>query len=43
LLVLDKIERQQYRVLHRRPVIGKVERARLLLSTLVRAAFTKAA
>jgi squalene synthase HpnC len=43
LLVLDKIERQQYRVLHRRPAIGKVERARLLVSTLIRAAFTKAA
>ena len=43
MLVLDKIERQQYRVLHRRPAIGKVERARLLVSTLFRAAFTKAA
>jgi squalene synthase HpnC len=43
MLVLDKIERQQYRVLHQRPAVGKVERARLLLSTLIRAAFTKAA
>jgi squalene synthase HpnC len=43
MLVLDKIERQQYRVLHRRPEVGKVERVRLLVSTLVRAALTKAA
>ena len=27
---LDKIERQQYRVLHNRPAIGKLERVRLL-------------
>ena len=43
MLVLDKIERQQYRVLHNRPAVGKLERARLLLSTLARAAFHKAA
>jgi phytoene/squalene synthetase len=43
MLVLDKIERQQYRVLHRRPAVGKVERVRLLVSTLFRAALTKAA
>ncbi|HYP07099.1 MAG TPA: squalene synthase HpnC [Bryobacteraceae bacterium] len=43
MLVLDKIERQDYRVLRRRPAVGKVERVRLLVSTLVRAAFTKAA
>lgn len=43
MLVLNKIEQQQYRVLHSRPSIGKVERVRLLLSTLVRTAFTKAA
>jgi squalene synthase HpnC len=43
LLVLDKIERQQYRVLHNRPAIGKLERVRLLIATLARAAFTRAA
>ena len=43
LLVLDKIERQHYRVLHNRPAIGKLERVRLLMSTLARAAFSKAA
>jgi len=43
LLVLEKIERQQYRVLHNRPAIGKLERVRLLMSTLARAAFSKAA
>jgi squalene synthase HpnC len=43
MLVLDKIERQQYKVLHQRPSVRKVERVRLLLSTLMRAAFTKAA
>ena len=41
LLVLDKIERQEYRVLHNRPAIGKLERVRLLLATLARAAFTR--
>ena len=43
LLVLDKIERQDYRVLHNRPAIGKLERVRLLIATLARAAFSKAA
>jgi squalene synthase HpnC len=43
MLVLDKIERQQYKVLHERPAVKKVERVRLLLSTLIRAAFAKAA
>jgi squalene synthase HpnC len=36
LYILTKIERQNYDVLTRRPVIGKVERARLLVSTLAR-------
>ena len=36
LLVLDKIERRNYRVLHDRPAIGKVERAGLLLGSLAR-------
>ena len=39
LLILDKIERQQYVVLHNRPAIGKLERVRLLVATLARAAF----
>jgi squalene synthase HpnC len=43
MLVLDKIERREYRVLHNRPAVGKLERARLLLATLARAAFHKAA
>ena len=43
MLVLDKIERQDYRVLHNRPAIGKFERVRLLIATLARAAFSKAA
>ena len=43
LLVLDKIQRQDYRVLHNRPAIGKLERVRLLLATLARAAFSRAA
>jgi squalene synthase HpnC len=43
LLILDKIERQQYLVLHNRPAIGKLERVRLLVATLARAAFTRAA
>lgn len=41
--VLDKIEQQGYDVLSRRPKIGKVERVMLLLGTLARVAFTKAA
>lgn len=43
LLVLDKIERQRYRVLHERPKIGKMERVRLLLGTLARVALGRAA
>jgi squalene synthase HpnC len=43
MLVLDKIERQSYRVLHNRPAVGKLERIRLLVATLARAAFYKAA
>ncbi|MEJ7606859.1 MAG: squalene synthase HpnC [Bryobacteraceae bacterium] len=36
--VLEKIEQQGYRVLHRRPVIGKLERLGLLLGSLARVA-----
>jgi squalene synthase HpnC len=43
MLVLDKIERQDYNVLAARPHITRAERARLLLSTLVRVALSKAA
>jgi squalene synthase HpnC len=43
LLVLDKIEQQHYKVLHNRPAIGKVERARLLIGSLARVMFTRAA
>jgi squalene synthase HpnC len=43
LRVLDKIERQNYRVLHSRPAIGKVERITLLLGTLARVLFARAA
>ncbi|MCP5117206.1 MAG: squalene synthase HpnC, partial [bacterium] len=38
LRVLDKIERQGYDVLCRRPVVGKVDRVRLLVSSLIRVA-----
>ena len=41
--VLDKIERLEYRTLLRRPAIGKVERAGLLLRSLLRLAGPKAA
>src|SRR5580693_1925473 len=41
--VLDKIERQGYDVLSRRPKISKVERASLLIGTLARVAFKRAA
>ena len=37
--ILDKIEKQDYDVLSRRPSISKVERVRLLLGALVRVAF----
>lgn len=41
--VLDKIERQGYDVLSRRPKISKVERASLLIGTLARVALKRAA
>jgi len=43
MMVLDKIEQQHYLVLGRRPAISKVERIRLLLSSLIRVIFLKAA
>jgi hypothetical protein len=43
LRILDKIEAMNYRVLHRRPAISKVERAGLLVSSLCRTAFRWAA
>jgi squalene synthase HpnC len=43
LRVLDKIERQGYDVLRTRPAIGKLERARLLIASLVRLAVPRAA
>ena len=42
LLVLDKIERQDYDVLRARPVISKFERVRLLLGSLARLASPRA-
>jgi squalene synthase HpnC len=39
--ILDKIERQGYDVLSRRPSISKAERVGLLLATLARAAFAQ--
>jgi squalene synthase HpnC len=41
--VLDKIEQQGYDVLSRRPKISKVERVSLLIGTLARMAFQRAA
>jgi squalene synthase HpnC len=41
--VLDKIEQQGYDVLSRRPKISKVERVSLLIGTLARVAFKRAA
>ena len=41
--VLDKIEKQNYDVLSRRPSISKLERVGLLLGTLARVAFARAA
>jgi squalene synthase HpnC len=41
--VLDKIEQQNYDVLSRRPKISKIERVGLLMSTLARMAFKRAA
>jgi squalene synthase HpnC len=43
LCILDKIERQDYDVLTSRPAISKVDRARLLLATLMRWSFLRAA
>ena len=43
LKVLEKIERQDYNVLHARPAISKVERVQLLLGALTRRAFFRAA
>jgi squalene synthase HpnC len=43
LKILEKIERQNYNVFERRPSISKSERAWLLLATLARAAFSRAA
>jgi squalene synthase HpnC len=42
LRVLDKIERQDYDVLSRRPHISKAERVRLLVASLARLAFSRA-
>jgi phytoene/squalene synthetase len=41
--VLDKIEGRNYSVLHTRPAIGKVERAGLLLASVLRAAIRRRA
>jgi phytoene/squalene synthetase len=41
--VLEKIEKQGYDVLSARPAISKAERVRLLISSLARVAFTRAA
>jgi phytoene/squalene synthetase len=41
--VLEKIERQGYDVLARRPAISKTERVSLLLGAIVRRAMTRAA
>jgi squalene synthase HpnC len=43
LRVLEKIERQDYNVLARRPAISKVERAGLLISSIVRRGFQRSA
>ncbi len=43
LCILDKIAAQNYDVLSRRPSVTKVERVRLLLGTLIRSAFKRAA
>jgi squalene synthase HpnC len=41
--ILDKIERQGYDVLSRRPKISKVERAGMLIGAMLKTAFSKAA
>ncbi|MGH9593629.1 MAG: squalene synthase HpnC [Bryobacteraceae bacterium] len=43
LRILEKIERQDYNVLSRRPSISKMERAALLASSFLRIAFSRAA
>lgn len=43
LKVLDKIRKLDYNVLQQRPSIGKTERMRLLLGSLIRIAFARAA
>jgi squalene synthase HpnC len=43
MMVLDKIEQQNYRVLEQRPAVTRSERLRLLLGSLVRVAFSKTA
>jgi phytoene/squalene synthetase len=43
LRVLEKIEQREYDVLAARPAISKTERARLLLGSLARMAFSRAA
>ena len=43
ILVLDKIEEQDYNVLRRRPYVTKAERARLLLGALVRTVLPRGA
>jgi squalene synthase HpnC len=43
LRILDKIERQGYDVFSRRPSISKLERVNLLLGTIARVAFSRAA
>jgi len=43
LRLLDKIERRGYNVLARRPAISRLERAGLLLSSLLRVTFSRAA
>lgn len=43
LAILDRIERQGFKTLRRRPAIGKIERVALLVRTLVRIGFGKAA
>jgi squalene synthase HpnC len=43
LRILDKIEAMDYRVLRRRPAISKAERAVLLVASLLRTAFHRAA
>jgi squalene synthase HpnC len=43
LKILEKIERQDYDVLHARPVISKTERVGLLLGAITRRAFSRAA